>query len=152
MLGSKAVMDPWFKALVSIPLTLNLVYLPHFIKLAAVTPLVHVNYNNVNPRYTDWDESLQNKPVAEFVKRCIGCHLNAWEAFIAFVPAVLLCRIQKADGKTVSDLCMKFLKFRALYTLLYLAGQWKIVSVLRTIVWGLGLQTTGELYMKALLA
>jgi uncharacterized MAPEG superfamily protein len=152
MLGSKAVMDPWFGALASIPLALNLVYVPHFLKLGVVTPFVHVNYNNVSPRYTDWDETIKHSPVVDFVKRCISCHQNAWEAFIAFVPAVLMCRVQKADGKAIRELCMKFLRIRVLYTILYVVGHWRIVSVLRTVVWGAGMQVIGELYMKALLA
>jgi uncharacterized MAPEG superfamily protein len=152
MAGSKAVMDPWFGALASIPLALNLVYLPHWIKLAAAVPFVHVNYNNVSPRYTNWDESVKVKPVSEFIKRCISCHQNNFEAFIAFVPAVLMCKMQKADGKAVRELCMRFLKIRLLYIALYLMGAWRIISVVRTLTWVSNMQTVAELYGKALMA
>lgn len=151
-MGAKAAMDPWFGALATVPMALYLVYVPHFVKFAAIIPHVHVNYDNVTPRYTNWDETIKSKPAAEFVKRCVSCHQNNWEAFIAFAPAVILCRLQKADGKTVRELCLKFIKLRALYTILYIAGAWKIVSVARTIVWTQAFQTILSIYGTALLA
>ena len=149
--GSRALMDPWFISLASIPTLLNLVYLPHFVKLGFATAQVKLNYNNVSPRYTVWEEQLKNQTKVDFVKRCIGCHENTWEAFIAFAPAVILCKIQKADAATVKELCVKFLKLRFLYTIFYLSGQWRIVSLLRTTTWLGGMKVLADLYLTALL-
>jgi uncharacterized MAPEG superfamily protein len=151
-LGSRAVLDPWFASLATIPIAWNLIYLPHWIKLAVVFPLVTIRYNNISPRYTNWDEVIKIQSISDFIKRCISCHENAWEAFIAFTPAVLMCRMQKVDGKVVKELCMRFMKIRLLYTFLYLIGQWRVVSGLRTLTWAAGMETIAQLYMKALMA
>jgi len=150
--GAKAMMDPWFGAMASIPLALNLVYIPHAAKLAVVMPALLHNYNNVLPRYTRWEDAFSSKSVVEYIKRCVSCHENAWEAFIAFAPAVLMCRMQKADGATVKELCYQFLRIRVLYTIFYLTGQWRIISVLRTLAWFAGMKVIGQLYMTALTA
>ena len=150
--GAKAVMDPWFGALASIPIAWQLVYLPHWIKFVSVLPWVHVNYNNVTPRYTNWDEELKSPSMSNFVKRCGSCHQNGFEAFVVFAPAVLMCRMQKANGAEVRDLCMRFLRLRVLYTILYLIGSVRIVSIFRTLSWAAGMQVLAELYKTALLA
>lgn len=151
-LGSKAIMDPWFVSIASVPSALNLVYLPHGIKLLIVLPLLNLKYNNVSPRETNWYETLNSKSLAAMVKRCESAHQNAWEAFNMFAPAVLLCKLQNADKNAVKELCVRFLKLRLLYTFVYVFGFHKFISYFRTVVWFAGVGTVLELYSKALLA
>ena len=150
--GSRAILDPWFGAFATIPMTLTLVFVPVGVKLVVSVASLREKYDNVTPRHTPWDQVLNNKAIANLVKRCIGAHENGWEAFISFVPAVLMCRMQKADGKLVRELCMQFVRIRMLYIFVYLIAQWKAVAALRTLTWLAGMRVVLKLYLTALLA
>lgn len=150
--GSRAIMDPWFGALASIPIALNLVYVPHALKIAVAIPKLQLKYNNVTPRETNWDDTFGKGAVSNFLKRCTACHLNGFEAFVAFAPAVILCKLQKANGAEVRELCMRFLKLRLLYTFLYVFGAFRIISIARTLTFGMSMEVVSKLYVKALLA
>jgi len=149
--GSKAVLDPWVGALASIPAFIPLILLPHFVKTLYAVPVQNINYNNETPRKTDWQKTFAGQDMlVSFFDRCAGCHENSWEAFIMFAPAVILCRLQSADGHVVRNLCYQFLRLRVFYFFLYLSGHFKVISILRTATWMVSMKVIFELYFTAL--
>lgn len=146
------MMDKNFPAAMSIPAMALLAYTPHFLKIGVLLPLEMFSYDNAYPRYAKWDERLKYKSVADFIRRAESAHLNSLEAMATYAPAVLLCLVRKADPLSVSAVTNRFLKLRLVYIVLYLFSQFKLVSYARTIVWGMAVATTGELYFQALLA
>ncbi|KAH9250882.1 hypothetical protein BASA81_011270 [Batrachochytrium salamandrivorans] len=150
--AGKAMMDPWFVPTATIPAAYVLAYVPHFVKVAVFTPLLMSKYNNVTPRYTNWDEQPIPKWASELIKRLASAHENGLEAMVGFAPAVLMCRMNKVkDVAEVRRLCMRFLALRFLFSVAYALGEWKAVSVVRTLVWGAGFSTTLQLYSLAVL-
>lgn len=149
--AGKAMMDPWFVPMATIPMAYVLAYLPHFIKVGIVIPLEADSYNNLTPRYTNWNDKPHKKWIVDLIKRLASSHENGLEAMIGFAPAVILCKINKVqDVAAVKALCLRFIFVRFLFNLAYALGQWKAISLLRTVVWGVGLQTTMQLYGQAI--
>ena len=68
-------------------------------------------------------------------RRADWAHRNHFEAFPAFVAAVIVAELAHAPQSRIDLLAGIFVLLRLIYTALYLADQ----AVLRSIVWSLGL-------------
>lgn len=152
VLGSKAVMDPWFGAMATLPLLVHMAYFPHLLKIAITFSIKKLEYNNLTPRQTDWNKEIKNEYLSKLVHRCTAAHENSLEALIYFAPALLLCRLQKANPKEVRQLAFQFVKMRALFIALYLGGYFRIVAFFRTLVFFQGFKIASHMYVKALMA
>ena len=97
-------------------------------------------YDNNTPR-------AQQANLTGLALRAHGAHLNAFEAFTLFAPAVLACEIRHVDISRTAIAGVAFVIFRAIYLALYLGDK----ATARSAVWGLGLLTTLGLYVLAIL-
>ena len=103
------------------------------ILIAAVLPYVWVgfakaggpNYNNKDPR--GW----LAKQDSYRVRNANAAHLNAFEAFPAFVAAVLMAQFAEVDPQHVAVLAVAFVAFRILHGAFYLAAK----GGLRSLAW-----------------
>ncbi|MFT3774824.1 MAG: MAPEG family protein [Minicystis sp.] len=77
--------------------------------------------------------------------RAHGAHLNAFEAFTLFAPAVLACELRHVDVMRTAVVSVAFVVLRAIYLALYLGDK----ASARSSVWGLGLLATLGLYVLA---
>lgn len=85
-------------------------------------------YNNKDPR--GWIARQDGYRV----RNANGAHLNAFEAFPAFVAGVLMAQVAGIDPGRIGVLAMAFVGFRVLHGLFYLAGRhW-----LRSLAWAGG--------------
>ncbi len=97
-------------------------------------------YDNSTPR-------LQVARLSGLGQRAQGAHLNSFEAFTLFAPAVLACELRHVDIGRTSALCLAFVCFRIVYLGLYLGDK----STLRSTVWTFGILATAALYVLAIL-
>ena len=79
--------------------------------------------------------------------RAQGAHLNSFEAFTLFAPAVLACELRRVGVGSTAALSLTFVAVRALYVGLYLGNK----PSARSPVWALGMLTTLGLYVLAIL-
>lgn len=100
---------------------------------AALLPYVWVaiaktaapNYNNKDPRtWVARQDSYR-------VRNANGAHLNAFEAFPAFVAGVLMAQFAGVDPQRISLLAIAFVALRVLHGVFYLTG----IHVLRSLAW-----------------
>eukprot|EP00927_Polykrikos_kofoidii_P073908 TRINITY_DN69923_c0_g1_i1.p1 TRINITY_DN69923_c0_g1~~TRINITY_DN69923_c0_g1_i1.p1 ORF type:complete len:176 (-),score=24.79 TRINITY_DN69923_c0_g1_i1:94-621(-) len=143
----KVMKDQYVIALFTLPIAWILGYVPHFMKASRVVKQTGLEYNNLYPRSLNPDNFGSS---SDFIKRAIACHQNALESFPPFAAAVILCKIQKVKPLIVTKLSMRYLLWRALYTLFYLTGVNRTVGVLRSIAWFGGVQSTLQLFKESL--
>ena len=89
------------------------------------------NYNNNDPRG-------QAVGYVGMAKRAHAAHSNSFEAFPLFAVAVLIAEMKGVPRGTVDMLALAFIGLRLGYVAAYLADK----SVLRSIVWTLGVFVT----------
>jgi uncharacterized MAPEG superfamily protein len=103
------------------------------ILIAALLPYVWVavaktaapDYNNKDPRtWVARQESYR-------VRNANSAHLNAFEAFPAFVAGVLMAQFAGVDPHRIGMLAMAFVGLRVLHGIFYVTG----VHVLRSLAW-----------------
>ena len=105
-------------------------------------------YNNRLPRHVDVDKDVPK--YSDFVKRCASCHHNSFEFLTACAPAILMAKMNKADGKLVRDLCMRIVAARTVYFFVYLAGTNDVIAFSRTVSWGIGMSSMVQIYVSLL--
>eukprot|EP00440_Ansanella_granifera_P032356 gb/GFBE01035112.1/.p1 GENE.gb/GFBE01035112.1/~~gb/GFBE01035112.1/.p1 ORF type:complete len:175 (+),score=42.78 gb/GFBE01035112.1/:1-525(+) len=146
----KIMKDTFLPAVATVPIAWGLAYVPHFVKMGAILRCQRVSeYNNQLPRTTDPDGFGTAAPL---IKRCIACHLNGLESFPAFAVAVLLCKIQRTKPFEVTQLCLRYLLARTMFTVCYIAGSNDAVAGLRTLSWMGSVHSIWRLYAAALTA
>ncbi|GAB1408688.1 MAPEG family protein [Thermomonas brevis] len=117
--------------------------------IAALLPYVWVafaksggpNYNNKDPR--GW----LAKQDSYRVRNANAAHLNAFEAFPAFVAAVLMAQFAQVDPQRVAMLSVAFVAFRILHGAFYLAAK----GSLRSLAWMGGFACVAALMVMAAL-
>ena len=97
-------------------------------------------YDNATPR-------VQVTKLTDLGQRAQGAHLNSFESFTLFAPAVLACELRHVSVGSTAALSLTFVAVRALYLGLYLGNK----PSARSPVWGLGMLTTLGLYVLAIL-
>jgi len=129
--------------LATIPAAWLVAYLPHSISLTVKLARKGIHYNNDTPRL-DVDKHPRT------VARATGAHHNALEMFPLFAVGVLLARVQKVKPSRLTSHCLRYLKLRVIYTLLYVFGFNRLLNVGRTVSWFLMAQTVFDIYGLAL--
>ena len=97
-------------------------------------------YDNATPR-------VQVSKLSGLGQRAQGAHLNSFEAFTLFAPAVLACELRHVSIGSTAALSLAYVALRALYLGLYLGDK----PSARSPIWALGLLTTLALYVLAIL-
>mmetsp|Transcript_6291 Transcript_6291/g.15632 ORF Transcript_6291/g.15632 Transcript_6291/m.15632 type:complete len:160 (-) Transcript_6291:125-604(-) len=145
----RVMKDQYLPAMAALPVAWALIYVPHFAKFGMIlrkqSPL---EYNNSTPRFTNLDDFGES--ASNFIKRCIGCHLNAIESFPHFAAAIILCKVQKAKPLMVAKFAARYLLMRILYTAFYLAGTNNVVAFFRTLSWVGGIHAIFKLFALAI--
>ena len=97
-------------------------------------------YDNATPR-------VQVSKLSGLGQRAQGAHLNSFESFTLFAPAVLACELRHVAIGSTAALSLAHVALRALYVGLYLGDK----PSARSPIWALGLLTTLALYVLAIL-
>jgi uncharacterized MAPEG superfamily protein len=123
---------------VSLLLAVVLIYVPRGV-VAREQSKQPEGYDNATPR-------LQYTRLGGLGQRAQGAHMNSFEAFTLFAPAVLACELRQVDVTRTAALCAAFVVLRAIYLGLYLGDKPSV----RSPVWMLGLLVTLGLYGLAI--
>jgi uncharacterized MAPEG superfamily protein len=97
-------------------------------------------YDNATPR-------VQVSKLSDMGQRAQGAHLNSFESFTLFAPAVLACELRHVSVGSTAALSLAHVALRAFYLGLYLGNK----PSARSPVWALGTLTTLALYVLAIL-
>jgi uncharacterized MAPEG superfamily protein len=97
-------------------------------------------YDNATPR-------VQVAKLSDLGQRAQGAHLNSFESFTLFAPAVLAAEIRHVSVGSTAALSLAYVALRVLYLILYLANK----PSARSPIWALGMLTTFGLYVLAIL-
>ncbi len=97
-------------------------------------------YDNATPR-------VQVSKLSGLGQRAQGAHLNSFESFTLFAPAVLACELRHVSVGSTAALSLVYVALRVLYLGLYLGDK----PSARSPIWALGLLTTLGLYVLAIL-
>ena len=124
---------------VSLLLAVFLIYVPRGV-VARSQAKQPEGYDNATPR-------VQISKLSDLGQRAQGAHMNSFEAFTLFAPAVLACESRRVSAASTAALCVTFVVIRGIYLGLYLGNK----PSARSAVWALGLLATMGLYVLAIL-
>jgi uncharacterized MAPEG superfamily protein len=137
----------------SIPAAIGLAYLPHLVRVVTLLKYQGVKgYNNRTPREQnlEFDKVFaKNQEVAEFCKRCVGCHLNGMESLSYFAPSVAFAVARGLPNSTITKIAFTYLGLRVVYTVVYLKGSTNTLSYIRTGVFHASVYTSLLLFLIA---
>jgi len=67
-----------------------------------------------------------------------------------YAPAVLMAKMQKADGAHVRALAGRVMALRMAYMLAYMSGGNDVIALVRTLVWTASMMQTARIYAAGL--
>ena len=84
------------------------------------------------------------------VTRAWNAHLNQFESYAFFAPAVILAIVNGVKSEEFNQLCNAFLIVRAIYNIVYVLAFNTILSGVRSASWAVGLLIITRIFTLAI--
>jgi uncharacterized MAPEG superfamily protein len=143
---------PSTNPITSIFYVFGLAYIPHFIKVMAMSEKKKkegrgaITNNDVGDSRYLCDKAMDGSPDGLYIARCFGAHMNGLEAFSYYSAAVLASLHAGVDSALLGGAATAFVAVRALYNIVYLTP---LNGALRSAVFGTGLSISALLFYTA---
>ncbi|MCJ1290238.1 hypothetical protein MMC34_001774 [Xylographa carneopallida] len=122
----------------AIPAFWLLSLLPHNYAIYTITAANNGNWDNSNPRSSNWDKKLQSTVPAECFKRyerAEAAHKNGMENLALFATAIVLGNMAALESETLNTMAGAVLALRSLYNVVYVTVGDPRKSFARTGIW-----------------
>lgn len=126
--------------------------IPHNYAISIITSANNGNWDNSNPRSSNWDAAIKAKVPAEVFgryERAGAAHSNGMENLPLFCTAVVLGNMAGLEARTLNAVAGLVLGLRAVYTWWYVVNSDMKKSYIRTPIWAASVLSCFYLIVKA---
>ncbi|KAK9371442.1 uncharacterized protein V1513DRAFT_455756 [Lipomyces chichibuensis] len=129
-------------SLFALPVCYILSLYPHAYAVNLIKSATNGQWDNSNPRSTQWDETMKRivpKETYASFERAEAAHKNGMENFPLFATALVIGTVVQLPNQSMNAFAGMYLLVRALYTAAYINIKRGKISFVRSALWGLGM-------------